>query len=105
VSDVDPNDDARFEGHEPSARGTSGLLAFLRALVLDKVPVQGVLLYGLARESHQPEAEKLSALSRAWLESFARQIEAQGMPVAVIRMSDVAKAEVTETRIDNFECR
>jgi wyosine [tRNA(Phe)-imidazoG37] synthetase (radical SAM superfamily) len=70
-----------FDGREPSADEQAAYLAFVRALVVDKVPVQGVLLYGLARESHQPEAEQLSALSRAWLEAFARQIEAQGMPV------------------------
>jgi hypothetical protein len=45
--------------------------------------VRGVLLYGLARPSHQPEAPELAALPRASLEAFARRIEAAGLPVRV----------------------
>jgi hypothetical protein len=49
----------------------------------DHLPVQGVLLYGLARPSMQPQAGHLSALSSDWLEQFAAQIRAAGLPVKV----------------------
>jgi hypothetical protein len=45
--------------------------------------LQGVLLYGLARPSKQPEAAQLSALPAIWLETFAEQIRALGITVKV----------------------
>ncbi len=45
--------------------------------------LEGVLLYGLARPSHQPEAPELSALPAEWLQAFASRIEATGWPVRV----------------------
>jgi wyosine [tRNA(Phe)-imidazoG37] synthetase (radical SAM superfamily) len=54
---------------------------FLRDLVQRKVPVRGVLLYGLARRSHQPEANELSALPHDWMTKFAQRIEATGLAV------------------------
>ena len=47
------------------------------------VRLEGVLLYGLERVSHQPEAARLQKLPRAWLEAFARRIEALGLAVTV----------------------
>lgn len=69
------------KGEPPSAVEQEAYLDFVRALVRDRVPVQGVLLYGLARESYQPEAAELSALPREWMEHFAARIEAAGLPV------------------------
>ena len=71
------------DGLPPSEDELEAYLTFVRALVADGVPVRGVLLYGLARPSHQPEAPELAALPRAWLEAFARRIEAAGLPVRV----------------------
>jgi len=42
-----------------------------------------VLLYGLARPSMQPQADRLSALPAAWLDTFADAIRAAGLPVKV----------------------
>jgi hypothetical protein len=42
-----------------------------------------VLLYGLARPSLQPQADRLSALPAAWLDAFAERIRAAGLPVKV----------------------
>jgi wyosine [tRNA(Phe)-imidazoG37] synthetase (radical SAM superfamily) len=58
-------------------------LELLAGLVRRGVGVRGVLLYGLARPSHQPEARELRALSAAELEPLARRIEALGLPVSV----------------------
>lgn len=68
-------------GEAPSATEQDAYLEFVRALVRDRVPVKGVLLYGLARPSYQPEASELSALPREWLERFAARIEAAGLAV------------------------
>jgi hypothetical protein len=48
------------------------------------IPLEGVLLYGLARPSHQPEADQLSALPKAWLEAFGERIRALGLAVSVV---------------------
>jgi wyosine [tRNA(Phe)-imidazoG37] synthetase (radical SAM superfamily) len=58
-------------------------LELLAGLVRRGVDVRGVLLYGLARPSHQPEAAELRALPAAELERLARRIEALGLPVSV----------------------
>jgi wyosine [tRNA(Phe)-imidazoG37] synthetase (radical SAM superfamily) len=71
------------DSEPPAEAELVAYLDLLRGLVRDAVPVRGVLLYGLARPSHQPEAPRLSALSRAWLETFAERIRATGMTVRV----------------------
>ena len=71
------------DGRPPEEDELEAYLDLVRGLVRDAVPVRGVLLYGLARESHQPEAPRLSALPRAWLEAFAERIRAAGLPVEV----------------------
>lgn len=55
--------------------------ALLSALAAVKAPIRGVLLYGLARPSHQPEAPSLSRLSVVELERIAERIRALGLPV------------------------
>jgi wyosine [tRNA(Phe)-imidazoG37] synthetase (radical SAM superfamily) len=72
-----------LDGEPPSAREQAAYLDLVRGLVAEAVPLRGVLLYGYARPSHQPEAPRLAALPRAWLEDFARRIEAAGLPVRV----------------------
>lgn len=71
------------DGEPPSEVEQEAYLEFLRSLVNDKVPVRGVLLYGLARPSLQPEAPRLSALSADWLRGFARRVEETGLPTRV----------------------
>lgn len=58
-------------------------LELLAGLVRRGVGVRGVLLYGLARPSHQPEAPELRALPAAELERLARRIEALGLAVSI----------------------
>lgn len=45
--------------------------------------VSGVHLYGLARPSLQPDAERLNQLPGQWFESLAKQLESQGLNVAI----------------------
>lgn len=46
----------------------------LAAILARGAPLRGVRLYGLARESHQPEAGELRALDAAQLEAIAQRI-------------------------------
>ena len=68
------------------APSESELLAYLSAIEaaakLDSPPL-GVLLYGLERQSHQPEAPELSALPEAWLRELGGRIEERGLAVRV----------------------
>ncbi len=68
----------------PTAVEQEAYLALLSRLVMQGVPLKGVLLYGIARQSHQPEAPRLSALPQAWLADFARRIEQLGLSVVHI---------------------
>ena len=45
------------------------------------MPLKGVLLYGYARPSQQAEAPELAALPAEWMERFAFEIRAAGLPV------------------------
>lgn len=72
-----------IDGAAPSELEQQAYLDFVRRIVSAGVPVQGVLLYGLARPSQQPEAPRLSALPADWLEAFAEKIRARGLAVKV----------------------
>ena len=56
-------------------------LKFLARCQDEGIPLQGVLLYGLARPSLQPEAPRLSKPPSAWLEAFAEDIRQLGLAV------------------------
>lgn len=71
------------DGVAPSEDEQSAYLQFIRHALTDGVPIQGVLLYGLARDSQQPEAEHLSALPVSWLNDFAAKIKTCGLAVKV----------------------
>jgi len=70
-----------WDDSEPPETEVDAYLAFLKQLKAEDVPVKGVLLYGLARESMQPEASHLGALDEAWMQSFAERIEQCGLPI------------------------
>jgi wyosine [tRNA(Phe)-imidazoG37] synthetase (radical SAM superfamily) len=72
-----------FDSAAPSAVEQQAYLAMLARVQAEQLPLQGVLLYGLARPSMQPEAAQLSALPAIWLETFAEQIRALGITVKV----------------------
>jgi wyosine [tRNA(Phe)-imidazoG37] synthetase (radical SAM superfamily) len=70
-----------LDGKPPSEAEQAAYLAAVSRIRQESVPVQGVLLYGLARPSMQPQASRLSALPAAWLEAIAEKIRAAGLPV------------------------
>ncbi|MDZ7594427.1 MAG: radical SAM protein [Thiobacillus sp.] len=72
-----------LDGAPPSDAEQAAYLAAVARIRQHALPVRGVLLYGLARPSMQPQASRLSALPAAWLEAFAEKIRAAGLPVKV----------------------
>lgn len=72
-----------LDGKPPSEAEQAAYLAAVARIRQQSIPVQGVLLYGLARPSMQPQAGRLSALPTEWLEAFAEKIRAAGLPVKV----------------------
>ena len=72
-----------IDGKAPGAVEREAYLKFLRGCRADSISLQGVLLYGLARPSLQPEAPRLTPLSPAEMETFAREIRALGFAVKV----------------------
>ncbi|MBI5660054.1 MAG: radical SAM protein [Nitrosomonadales bacterium] len=72
-----------LDGAPPDKQGEDGYLDFLAGLLRDNIKPQGVLLYTLARPSHQPEASRLAALSAQQLEMFAGRIRTLGLETKV----------------------
>ena len=72
-----------LDGAAPSDAEQQAYLNLVRRICEEKIPVQGVLLYGLARPSMQPQAPRLATLPAAWLEDFAGRIRTAGLPVKV----------------------
>ena len=72
-----------IDGFPPEEAEQRAYLDFLRECVADRLQLQGVLLYGLARQSFQPEGKRLSALPFAWLEAFSERIRVLGLEVKV----------------------
>jgi wyosine [tRNA(Phe)-imidazoG37] synthetase (radical SAM superfamily) len=70
-----------WKGEPPSSTEADAYVEFVRGLVDEGVPVKGVLLYGMARTSYQPEAPDLAALPPEWMEAFAKRIETAGLAV------------------------
>ena len=71
----------QIDGKPPTATETGAYLEFVAELLREQVPLQGVLLYGLARPSLQPEAPRLTKITQAWMESFGADIQALGLSV------------------------
>jgi hypothetical protein len=71
----------RLDGTYPDAEEVSAYLAMLRKSKEDQIPLQGILLYGLARPSMQAEEGRLSPLPANWLDDLAHRIEALGFSV------------------------
>jgi len=72
-----------LDSKPPGKQDEEDYLEFIEALLREGHRPQGVLLYGLARPSTQPEAPRLSALPVESLQAFAARIEKLGLPVRV----------------------
>jgi len=72
-----------LDGQPPPEEEIAAYLALLAAVRRAGAPVAGVLLYGLARPSMQPEAARLTPLPEEWLETLALRVRALGYEVRV----------------------
>ncbi len=70
-----------LDGQAPGPEERSAYLALLEQALKLETPPRGVLLYGLARPSMQPEAARLSPLPQHWLDDFAADIRRLGLEV------------------------
>lgn len=73
----------KFDEKPPAETELNAYVEFVDKMLKKGLPLKGVLLYGLARQSMQPEAPRLSALSQDWLENFAIRIRETGATVKV----------------------
>lgn len=73
----------KIDGIPPPEKEINAYLEFLYNLQHEGVSLEGVLLYGLARPSLQPEAPRLSKVSSIWMESFAAEIKKLGLVVKI----------------------
>lgn len=65
----------------PDEAELAAYLAFLQETIDAGVRLEGVLLYGLARPSMQPEASRLLAAPTEWMQQLALRITALGLQV------------------------
>lgn len=65
----------------PSER--QAYLSWLRKARNERLALRGVILYTMARPSFQPEAPRLSAVSRSWLQALALEVGALGLETRV----------------------
>ncbi len=70
-----------LDGALPSPAELDAYVAFLAEQLAQGVPLQGVLLYGLARPSLQIEAPRLTAAPLEWMQQLVSQIESVGLQV------------------------
>lgn len=74
-----------INGEGPGESEQQAYMDFLREQLDTGVPLRGVLLYGLARDSCQPEASTLSSLPASWLQAYADRIRALGIVVKMTK--------------------
>jgi wyosine [tRNA(Phe)-imidazoG37] synthetase (radical SAM superfamily) len=72
-----------YKDNEPSETEANAYINLLKETLSRDIPVKGVLLYGVERESLQPEADKIKKLPESWLQNFADEIKALPMDVTV----------------------
>ncbi len=72
-----------LDGKAPGQQDEDDYLNFLNEFLQQGIKPRGVLLYGIARASMQPEAPRLQALSLAQIEHFASQIRRFGLDVKI----------------------
>ncbi|WP_025041618.1 radical SAM protein [Nitrosospira briensis] len=71
----------QIDGLPPTQLESDAYLTFIEKFLQGGGLLKGVLLYGLARPSLQPEAPRLTNIGQAWMESFSTKIRALGLAV------------------------
>ncbi|SFH21698.1 Radical SAM superfamily protein [Nitrosospira sp. Nsp14] len=71
----------QINGMAPPVVESDAYLSFLESFLNEGEKLKGVLLYGLARPSMQPEAPRLTKVDQVWMETFSARIQALGVEV------------------------
>jgi wyosine [tRNA(Phe)-imidazoG37] synthetase (radical SAM superfamily) len=71
------------DGNAPTKNEEDAYIDLLHQVHREGTPIQDVLLYGLARESHQPEASRLTPVSATHLHQLADRIRTTGFAAEV----------------------
>lgn len=72
-----------YKNKPPSKSETDAYINLLEATVSRKIPVKGVLLYGVERPSLQPEVKIIKKLPETWLQDFALRINELSLDVTI----------------------
>ena len=71
----------KLDGLHPADSDLDAYVQLIGEAVAKGIPFKGILLYGLARKSHQPESARLSKLDDGWLNAFAHRLRELGVTV------------------------
>ncbi|MEE8327690.1 MAG: radical SAM protein [Nitrosomonadaceae bacterium] len=71
----------KTDGNPPARVEIKAYLEFIEKLLQEGTLIRGVLLYGLARSSMQPESPRLTKVTQRWIESFGKEISSLGLIV------------------------
>ena len=71
----------KLDGLHPAESDLDAYVQLIGEAVTRGIPFKGILLYGLARQSHQPESARLSKLDDGWLNAFAHRLRELGVTV------------------------
>lgn len=71
----------QVDGVPPAEVEADAYLEFVGDFLREGGVLEGVLLYGLARPSLQPEAPRLAKINPEWMEAFSDKIRALGLAV------------------------
>lgn len=71
----------KLDGLHPADSDLDAYVQLIGEAVARGIPFKGILLYGLARQSHQPESARLSRLDDGWLNAFAHRLRELGVTV------------------------
>ena len=72
-----------LDGRPPAVAAQELYLQFISSLMENRIPLKGILLYGIARPSQQPEASRLTRLPADWLAHYAARLRSTGIEVKV----------------------
>jgi wyosine [tRNA(Phe)-imidazoG37] synthetase (radical SAM superfamily) len=72
-----------YKGSPPDESEVNAYLHLLKATISRGIPIKGVLLYGIERESLQPEAKIIKKLPEPWLQEYAEKIKELSIDVTV----------------------
>ncbi len=72
-----------YKNKPPAESELKAYLKLLEAVEQKNIPIKGILLYGVARESHQPEGTDISPLPEEWFQELGLRINKYGFDLKI----------------------